>query len=381
MFYIEKECGNLNITRDSHCGIDRGNGTSGVISYGSVMKGKFEGDPDIAGIGVLIAFLLVSVLVGGLGIILSIVHWYSVIRAWIKSKKVMFPNKDYNEDSLCDKFHALLDPIILSGSDAQVLLIYAYGISFQISSKCSISGYHYNIVLHVIFVGCATFVLSIIFVQKYFLKPITALLRIVSMVIILSVYGTFLRIQSANFDPMTIIPKVGTTDSDLFLPAMCLLDAGSVDVNISAPKNLMRNFFYFIGLFFAIAVLMHALPPVARYFQITKRKGLTIKSAFGINIGKTLMYAVLLVFIGVEWSVIMRLRKWVDQSGWMDTEEGNPEMDAKGIGQLAPLIALSAIGIPISDKASEWVAKRLGWGKFRDSTGSNGNNMELQNRQ
>lgn len=243
------------------------------------------------------------------------------------------------------------------------------------------SGYHYNIVLHVIFVGCATFVLSIIAVQKYFIKPLTAFLRIVSMVIILSTYGTFLRRQSANFDPMNIIPPAGTSDSNLFLPAICLLDSASANPNLSAPKNLMRNFFYFIGLFFAIAVLMHALPPVIRYFGITKRRGLTIKSAFGINIGKTLMYTVLLVFIGIEWSVIMRLRNWVDQSGWMDSEEGNPEMDAKGIGQLAPLIALTAIGIPISDKVSEWLAERFGWGESGKETGSSGNDMELQGRQ
>lgn len=51
-FYIEKECGNQNITRESHCGVEFGNGTSGVISYGSILKGKFEGDPDIAGKGV-----------------------------------------------------------------------------------------------------------------------------------------------------------------------------------------------------------------------------------------------------------------------------------------------------------------------------------------
>ena len=289
----------------------------------------------------------------------------------------------YNSHPLCDRAHKLLDPIILSGSDAQVLLILAYGISFHLSFKCSISAYHYNVVLHVIFAGCATFTLSILFVHKYFENLITAGLRLITMIIILSVYGTFLRIQSASFDMYRIIPDKGTSDSILFLPAICLLDAGPStpgdDSQQANPNDIMRNLTYLLNTFFATAVMIHAIPPISYKLKLRVKKGLTIKATCGVVAVKTMLCIVLLVLIGLEWSTIMQLRNWVDASGWMNKDDGNPEMDTMGIGQLVPLMALAAIAIPISDKVSEWLAKRCCWGEFATER-EDRNYIELERR-
>jgi hypothetical protein len=50
-YSLEKECKGRAISSD-YCRIIPENGTSQVMSYGSVTKGTFKGDPDIAGQGV-----------------------------------------------------------------------------------------------------------------------------------------------------------------------------------------------------------------------------------------------------------------------------------------------------------------------------------------
>jgi hypothetical protein len=56
-YSLEKECKGRAKTSD-YCRIKPENGTSPVTSYGSVTKGTFKGDPDIAGQGVSIEFRL-----------------------------------------------------------------------------------------------------------------------------------------------------------------------------------------------------------------------------------------------------------------------------------------------------------------------------------
>lgn len=288
------------------------------------------------------------------------------------------PSKKYHEHPLCEKAHQLLDPIILSSSDAQALLIFAYWLSFQASLECSISGYHYTIVLHIILIGCTTSVLSIILVQKYFQKLVTSVLRIISATIMLFfIFGGFLKIQGASFDPLKIIPDKGTSDSDLFLPAFCLFDASSIEDSVLARNNLMRKTYVLLGILLAMSVLTHVvtytLTHTVHKFK-TKKTSLHIYAAAVIYFLQTTIYGILLILIVLAWSVIRRLRAWVDQSGWMNKKHGNPEMDILSIGQLAPLVALAAFGVPFSDKVSEWMTKKR-------KRGPTGNYIELERRQ
>ena len=56
------------------------------------------------------------------------------------------------------------------------------------------------------------------------------------------------------------------------------------------------------------------------------------------------------VFIIWNWIAIAGLRSWVNGSDWLHREGGlNPEYTIKSIGQLAPLVALGAIGLTFAN--------------------------------
>jgi hypothetical protein len=286
----------------------------------------------------------------------------------------------------CKKLHGLLDPIILSSCDAQILLIFAYGISFKLSFQCSISAYHYNIVVYIIFANCSTFTLAVIFVRNYFKNFVTGMLRLIAMIVILAVYSHVLQSQSANFAPFEVVPEKGTSDSVLFLPAICLLDtesSASQDYNLS---KLTRNFQFLLDMIFAWAVIAQAIPPIRRMMDrrrldpkaidIKKSRGISLRRALAFVLMKLILCFFPFLYIRLAWSNIMKLRIWVDKSGWMDKTEGNPEFDNLGIGQLAPLVALAAIVVPITDRFSVWLAER--YARNAPAKGTESRDDELQ---
>jgi hypothetical protein len=62
---------------------------------------------------------------------------------------------------------------------------------------------------------------------------------------------------------------------------------------------------------------------------------------------KGLIWACSVVLILWNWITIVTLRRWVHRSGWLNKEEGNPENEVRGIGQLAPLVALGTVGFTL----------------------------------
>jgi hypothetical protein len=92
--------------------------------------------------------------------------------------------------------------------------------------------------------------------------------------------------------------------------------------------------------------------------DMKKARGISLRRALAFVLMKLILCFFPFLYIRLAWSNIMKLRIWVDKSGWMDKTEGNPEFDNLGIGQLAPLVALAAIVVPITDRFSVWLAER-----------------------
>ncbi|KAK0744483.1 hypothetical protein B0T21DRAFT_447687 [Apiosordaria backusii] len=342
-----------------------------LLHLGESIKGEFEGDPDIAGIGVLGAFLAVTTI----SVLLA-----SVSAFWWLSKNVLhWKSRTSREEKTLRKrkasIAAILEALIISCSDQQVFTGGAYAITLRYAKACTVSAYHYNIVSNILLVTCATHLMSVTVSSNYWEHRFVGGLRLVVTTLVYVITGILLSNRGEpDLGFPTQIPTNEETYSFMLLPAACFQTDGirlGTELDKSFKVGSANEFFngqvhgwtqfIIMFLFYFLAVVVSVGRLVRRgqnhhgrrrrfiaWFKRTFKPLFQWKRFFYIFFG---LYLVAGIAVS-SWTVVtsalyvFALRRWVHDSGWMkpiDEEIPNriAENDPSTFGQLVPVILIS----------------------------------------
>ncbi|KAI1343663.1 hypothetical protein F5Y15DRAFT_172649 [Xylariaceae sp. FL0016] len=346
------------------------------ISFGGLYKGEFEGDPDIAGIGILAVFVLVT----SFALVCSFVDvgWQAAKTfKWKRRRSEEEMGKGRRKRSVSD----ILETLVLSCSDQQVFTGAAYALTLRYWRGCDISAYHYNIVANMMLLTCATHLMSVTIVRNYWKYPLLAIIRILAISGVFIVTGLLFTNQNADqgLKFPTGVPPADTTDSLIFLPAACFQGGRNTATDTfrdstksapaffqgtlvhSTPNNFIQGWKWYvlILLFYGVAIVAE----IIRFF----RRGISRKGwragvgkkvqrfcgfkPFQRRLASFVFLIYLLAGVGISTAVVImstlyifRLRNWVDKSGWIEIENNqNPENDPATFGQLVPIFTSAMI--------------------------------------
>ncbi|KAM5355040.1 hypothetical protein ACJ41O_001686 [Fusarium nematophilum] len=279
-FVSRQECqSHYNVTLN--CTIDYEDNDKQIIrALGDIRKGEFEGDADIAGIGIFATFIGVT----SFALTLSFIV---VVMGMVKHR--IFPFQRCGEGFVLTPgiapprpkkikpgFSEILQGMVLSCSDAQIFTGAAYALTLRYFRGCVITAYHYNIVANLMLLTCATHLMAITVVRDYWEFAWLAVLRVICKTGVFLVTGLLLSNQNANLGEVfpTKIPQHDDTRSPLFLAAACfqsnetqlqktleksLSADGAKDAFLfSSPGNRIEgwNKFLIILLWYTVAVVM-----------------------------------------------------------------------------------------------------------------------------
>jgi hypothetical protein len=244
------------------------------------------------------------------------------------------------------------------------------------------SSYHYLVAIHTILTGLATSLLGMLLVHNLREKVFTAIVR--GGIFIVCIAGVFsLKAMQESikngYNGVTTplsdnLPGSTQTDSILVLPAYCFMDS-TLDpwgrLTDEQKKHLAANGLGSYSAAQAYIITILIIPAaIGKWVGSIRRQKGTTPSQFQAGAQKRLfMQSYLLVYglvwglVAWNWASIFILRNWAERSGWLKIEDGkNEERDVQGLGQIAPLIALGAIGLMITDTLSKLVAPKNGNG-------------------
>ncbi|KAK3693121.1 hypothetical protein B0T22DRAFT_369483 [Podospora appendiculata] len=338
-----------------------------VGGLGTIEEQKFPTDSDIAGIGVLGAFVAVTLFSVILSVINTLWWWFKNIRRWSASDVVARDKKNKRFEL---KLAVFLEVLVLTCSDQQIFTGGAYAVTLRYAKGCSITAYHYNVVSNMLLLTCATHVMSITISRNYWEHPFVASLRIIVTALLFIVTGVLLSNQGAGDSTgiPTGIPSSDVKYSPILLPAACFQggDAkfGSA-VQGSFSSGSARSFFdskipgweqyLLMVLFYALAILVSVGRVVRRGAQEhdgSRRKFVNaIKNKLSFLFrARGLFYVLFGLYlwggVGIAiWTIvtsglyIVGLRLWIANSGWVASP--NPENEWTTFGQLVPILLIS----------------------------------------
>ncbi|KAI1078572.1 hypothetical protein F5B20DRAFT_582202 [Whalleya microplaca] len=359
-------------------------------SIGGQLKGmlqrEFEGDPDIAGIGILAAFVGVT----GFAIIASLLSvMWQASKVWLVKRTYTKEEKKKNNHF---SFSDILETLVLGCSDQQVVTGAAYALTLRYWRGCTISAYHYNIVANMMLLTCATHLMSVTIVRNYWKYPLVAIIRVLCISGVFIVTGLLMTNQNADVDtPFPTGVPAARADSLILLPAACFQSernkatdtfkestssAKSFFISTiakSTPRNLIQgwNWYVIILLFYGAAIIAE----IVRVFRRGAsrpgwrgRVGKKVRHCIGLatplrKVIQNLFLIYLLAGVGISCAAsiisaryIFDLRSWVDESGWMEAD--NPENDATSFGQLVPLFSTVLVIFSLLQIVSEKITRR-----------------------
>ncbi|KAM7220398.1 hypothetical protein V8F06_004177 [Rhypophila decipiens] len=339
-----------------------------VASLGGTFPGGFDGDPDIAGIGVLGAFVTVTIF----SVVLSIGN-----TLWWISKNVLHWKSRLSVEEKSEKkwqisVSGFFETLVLTCSDQQIFTGGAYAITLRYAKACSISAYHYNIVTNMLLFTCATHLMAVTIAKHYWQHPYIAALRIGITALVYFITGLILSNQnSSGVNFPTRVPRPGDQYSTMLLSAACFQSgqAGLArDIQNAFNAKDVSTFFtsqipgftqYLVMcMFYIIAVMVSVGRFVRRGADHDGRRKRFLewfKRKFSILFrARRFFYLLFAIYLcgGVaiaSWTVqgsfryIYDLREWVRNSAWIsrDMNEKVNEDDPATFGQLVPLLLIS----------------------------------------
>lgn len=330
----------------------------GELWLGEASKGNFEGDPDIAGAGVLVAFFSVTAFSVFLAIISTLWWILKNIFGVTRQRSDEYVRKSVSEMSLSSQpsskkaarkwkisITGIIEALIISCSDQQIFTGGAYAITLRYAKACHVSAYHYNIVSNILLVTCATHLMSVTVARHYWDHPFLGALRFLVTTMVFVLTGILISNQgSSSLGFPTEIPSRDEEYSLMLLPAACF-QTSSFQLGSELSRSFRVGSFqaFFTGqfhgwanyvlmmIFYFISVAVTVGREVRRGLEHDgKRKrfvnGMQEKLPFLFKIKKVwyVMFAVYMVAgIGISsWTVaiaaryVYELRDWLDKSGW-----------------------------------------------------------------
>lgn len=252
------------------------------------------------------------------------------------------------------KFSDLAKDFVLQCSDQLTVTGIIYVVILRTRQACELSAYHYDVVVDLLHVTCITVMLAVVSTTEFWEKNWLGILRVAggAVLFVLTSFVLILRKVSG----MDISPA-GTNAELLVLPAVCFADAAErnpLSSNLGADDVL----FGIVVVLWAYWLLMDAVASAIGRFGLSNTKprpravtttfrgggseaALLVASCFVVPFG---FGVAALIFHAVH---VVRLRRWVERSGWLSREDGiNPEADLFAIGQALPAALFILVLIP-----------------------------------
>ncbi|GAB1317964.1 TRP C-terminal domain-containing protein [Madurella fahalii] len=381
--YVSREGCLAHYGVDIRCDTLPANG-SRIEQIGPYRRGQWPTDPDIAGIGVLGAFLAVTVA----SLVLSVLSM-----AWWWAKNILHVKKKFREEEKAVRpgaisVTAIFEVLVITCSDQQIFTGGAYAITLRYVTGCQISAYHYNIVANMLLITCATHLMAITVTRNYWEHAVLGVIRVVVTSLIFLVTGMLLSNQSAAGAGFpTQIPPADHDYSDMLLNAACFQSGeGGFTNSVQQSLSTGGNFFdsripgwsqFLVMLFFYIAAVLMRCGRVVRAGRNKGGRRARLvgwtKKTFSLLYTPSAQWILRLVYgiylvVGVTisgWTVgtssyyVFALRDWVDKSGWIERSGNlNPENDPWSFGQLVPLLLMSLTLYTFIQVISEQVEAR-----------------------
>jgi len=233
--------------------------------------------------------------------------------------------------------------------DAQLVTAFAYGINFGNSGKCTVSAYHYSVMVNTLVIALSSLTLSVYLPRHYWRARFPATMRTLATIVVFAFLLRFLayQVEQESSPELMMRGRASSSDSSLFLPVACFLDP-----NLDPFKTLSATRIETIGgrgekwtpeliLAYVVALCYLAAHLTRLGCHLQKRPRPLFVTFFVIFI---CAFA-----IGLCFGHIAVLRRWVDRSGWMEKrngpgpDAGNPENSLVGIGQLLPITTVAWI--------------------------------------
>ncbi|KAK3948310.1 hypothetical protein QBC32DRAFT_351889 [Pseudoneurospora amorphoporcata] len=357
-----------------------------VISVGGNKPGEFNPDPDIAGIGILGAFVVIT----GFALLIAFLHVLWHYAKLIKLKKRLTDEEKQNKKWQLS-IGGFFEMLIISCSDQQIFTGAAYAITMRFAKACSISAYHYNVISNMLLLTCATHLLTLLVSKHYWEHPWVAGIRTVATALLYLATGILLSTQAAPGSELafpTQVPKDDEKWSTLLLPAACFQGSAA------QFGNTLQQSFHGAGLFkvgdritgwtpFVILVLFYVLANIVTLGRVVRagrenggrrekfckwfvELAGTKKLKWVHRIGGQVYGVYLLAGLAISGytmasssEYIAMLRRWVDRSGWIQLFDGyNSENDPKSFGQLVPLLMITLTVFTFLQMLSEAITIR-----------------------
>lgn len=254
------------------------------------------------------------------------------------------------------RLFTFLGQLLIANADTQLFIALAYGINFVVSSKCTLSAYHYEVGLNMVLLALASTNLSTLMLRDYWARAkIAATLRTLVIIVIYIFLGRMIAYQfMRESTPEEVwLAKLANSnpDSSILLPASCFLDpdldplrgltdaqmdrvGGNPGSDTVTPEVIM---YAFLALCFVLAHAAHVMRALRGHRDPKRGRpafvGLVVILYWTFCLGiSAFVYA---WCYGNVWV----LRMWVHQSGWME-DDAEAERDVRGIGQLVPVVAM-----------------------------------------
>lgn len=238
---------------------------------------------------------------------------------------------------------------------------------------CTTSYYHLIVLTNMVVLSCATHLLCIVNVQRYWKNPWIGFMRLA---LILAVFGSAGKLMTGGYDPSktrfpSTLPVNDEQSSIFFLPSPCFmrripwLDKGSVpEVDFPSTGNrfLGWNMYVTVLSYTAFAVVVTLLKALLRPHNKLNAKPRGLRKLVDksqrlrkfrdmprtrLLIIAGWVYQFLGFAVGVGASVtsaqaIIQIRTWAQHSKWLEadgTGRSSDEQEVDSLGQILPLFS------------------------------------------
>ncbi|KAI4206291.1 MAG: hypothetical protein LQ346_001187 [Caloplaca aetnensis] len=347
---------------------------------------KVDGD-DIAGVGIIVAFFLPSII----SLLISFILILPSLSSRGKGKKGGlkgivprlghggFPERAYNS----------LESILRAISDIQILLALSLAMSVVVFGICRTIQYHFEIGINLLLLACANYLQTLGLTRHYWRSwpaALAAFIRLLAVIGIYFCFGWILAIQNSSPDTLRKhqfvaerMPGDNKTDSVVFLKAACFLDPyfqnntfvplePAERTSIGLHENNGRAPEWLLGI---MLVLLTGIAFITCLVQVFRGPPKTTKRMTVLRlVYRCSIWLLSLAVLCYCAATVFGLRSWVSKSGWLQpVEKGNPDDSVRGFGQTAALVLLAAMVIAALENASVTVKgvkpKKASKGKYR----------------
>ncbi|KAJ2893213.1 hypothetical protein MKZ38_008919 [Zalerion maritima] len=373
-------------------------------SYGGLTKGTLQGDPDIAGIGIVSVFIAVS----GFALVTALIAViWQTIKCYRKSIWSFTEEREKDHTSVSE----ILETLVLSCSDQQLFTGAAYALAVRYWRGCTLSAYHYNVVANGLLITLATHLLAITVVLHYWKYPFLATIRAAVTFGVFWAAGLMMakrhtQVGAEHGDesfPIKI-PGADAPDDKMFLAAGCFQrkshddkfnEAWSASLQSTGAafgmENQGWNLWFLMMVWWSVAIAAEVLrwirrgqgkrglrrnlihrtktwadqtgpeAPTAK-FSIKKVNWRLVGSVFFKIAFLLYLYAGLgisAVVVISSGTYIRDLRSWVHDTHWLENDPSghDEEQDANSLGQLIPIFLSSLTVFAFLQAVNEKVSR------------------------